>query len=81
MSVQTESIQAQDTPAQLRHNGTIDNLLSIGREAVLPYLGTRVVLVLVGLLADFYILPLIKSNPILARAAANTQFPGALWLM
>ena len=66
---------------QRRHIDTIDNLISIGREAVLPYLGTRVVLVLVGLLADFYILPMIKSDPILPRATTNTQFPSALWLM
>src|SRR6266496_2012334 len=81
MSVKTESVQVQKTPVQRRHIDTIDNLISIGREAVLPYLGTRVVLVLVGLLADFYILPMIKSDPILPLAATNTQFPSALWLI
>jgi hypothetical protein len=54
---------------------------SLWREAFLPYLATRLVLVLVGLLADFYILPLLKSNPILPSASSNTHFPDTLWLM
>jgi Dolichyl-phosphate-mannose-protein mannosyltransferase len=54
---------------------------SIWPEALLPYLGTRLMLVLVGLLADFYILPLLKSNPILSPVALNTHFPDTLWLM
>jgi len=35
----------------------------------------------VGLLADFYILPLLKSNPLLSPVDLNTHFPEALWLM
>jgi len=54
---------------------------SLWQEALLPYLGTRLVLVLVGLLADFYILPLLKSNSLLPSVALNTHFPDALWLM
>src|SRR2546428_11546430 len=58
------------------HNFTI-----LWREALFPYLGTRAILVLVGLLAQFYILPLLKSNPILPSPTMNTHFPDALWLM
>lgn len=58
-----------------------NTFLSLWREAFLPYLATRLVLLLVGLLADFYILPLLKSNPILPSASLNTHFPDTLWLM
>jgi hypothetical protein len=54
---------------------------SIWRGAIIPYLGTRLSLVLVGLLTDFYLLPLLKSSPFLPLPAANTSFPDALWLM
>src|SRR6266446_2572041 len=54
---------------------------SIWHEALLPYLGTRLVLVLVGLLVDFYILPLLKSNPYLPSVSLSTHFPDTLWLM
>lgn len=54
---------------------------SIWRDALLPYLVTRLSLVLIGLLTDFYILPLLKSNSVLPSPAANTRFPDALWLM
>src|SRR2546429_9528029 len=53
----------------------------IWREALLPYLCNRLVLVLVGLLADFYILPLLKSNSLLSPVKLNTHFPDTLWLM
>ncbi len=36
---------------------------------------------MVGLLADFYLLPLLKHNPILPSLTANTHLPDALWLM
>ncbi len=54
---------------------------SIWRGAIIPYLGTRLSLVLVGLLTDFYLLPLLKSSPFLPLPASNTSFPDALWLM
>ena len=54
---------------------------SIWHSAILPYLATRFGLVLVGLLADFYLLPLLKHNSVLPSPAANTQFPDLLWLM
>lgn len=54
---------------------------SVWRGAILPYLATRLGLVLVGLVADFYLLPLLKQNPILPSPAANTHFPDLLWLM
>lgn len=55
--------------------------LSIWQGAILPYLGTRLALVLVGLLADFYILPLLKPTSPLPSVGANTHFPNLLWLM
>src|SRR5690348_8539464 len=58
-----------------------DHSQDLWREAILPYLGTRGILLLVGLLAQFYILPVLKSNPILPSVAMNTHFPDALWLM
>jgi hypothetical protein len=57
------------------------SLISLWREALLPYLGTRLVLVLVGLLADFYILPLVQNHALLSPIALNTHLPNALWLM
>ncbi len=57
------------------------NLFSLWRYALLPYLGTRFVLVIVGLLANFYLMPLIIANPVLPSHATYMQFPQALWLM
>ena len=54
---------------------------SLWREAFLPYLITRIALVLVGLLANFYILPVLAKNPILPSVSQNTRFPDVLWLM
>src|SRR5437588_11890782 len=54
---------------------------AIWLDALLPYLITRLVLVLVGLFASFYILPLMANNPLLPAHTANTSFPQALWLM
>ena len=51
------------------------------REALLPYLGTRLVLLIVGLLATFYILPLMEKHPLLAGQAFYVRFPQALWMM
>ncbi|HLJ35266.1 MAG TPA: glycosyltransferase family 39 protein [Ktedonobacteraceae bacterium] len=57
------------------------NLTGIVRDVWLPYLGTRIVLVLIGIMADFYLLPVMKSNPIEPSVPLNTQFPQLLWLM
>lgn len=54
---------------------------TIWREAILPYLGIRLALLLVGLLATFYILPLMVTNPILPAHDKYVRFPQALWLM
>jgi hypothetical protein len=53
----------------------------IWHEALLPYLGTRLVLLLVGLLATFYILPLMINNPLLPSHADYVRFPQSLWFM
>jgi len=76
MTAEEKEAEAQSTDIE----GKI-SVVSVWREALLPYLGTRLVLVLVGLLADFYILPLLKSNALLSPVALNTHFPDALWLM
>ncbi len=51
------------------------------RETLLPYLCNRFVLVLVGLLANFYILPLMIVDPTLPSHTEYIRFPQALWLM
>src|SRR5207237_10806325 len=48
---------------------------------LLPYICTRLMLVLVGLLADFYVLPLLTHNALLSTVSENTHLPDALWLM
>jgi hypothetical protein len=53
---------------------------SIWQEALLPYIISRAALLCVGLLTALYILPLLKSNPVLP-SIANTHLPDALWLM
>jgi Dolichyl-phosphate-mannose-protein mannosyltransferase len=53
----------------------------IWREALLPFLGTRLMILLVGLMANYYILPLFKPDPLLPSVSANTRWPDALWLM
>lgn len=62
------------------HN-PITALSQIGKEAIVPYLITRLTLLLVGLLATFYILPLQSNLPILPSHAVQIHFPQALWLM
>lgn len=75
----TKELETDIQPASsVQHTSTVAPLW---REALLPYLGNRLVLVLVGLLADFYILPLLKSNSLLSPVKLNTHFPDTLWLM
>lgn len=51
------------------------------REALLPYLGTRLIIAVVGLLATYYLLPLIISDPRLPTYAKDGAWPQSLWLM
>src|SRR6266446_3200150 len=75
-------VKAQDTQLQQSEDSQQSSrTTSIWRGAIIPFLGTRLSLVLVGLLTDFYILPLLKRTPILPSPTANTHFPDALWLM
>jgi hypothetical protein len=75
-------VTAQDTQLQQsKESQRAPKPTSTWRGAIIPYLGTRLSLVLVGLLTDFYILPLLKSNPLLPSPTANTHFPDVLWLM
>src|SRR6266576_5341018 len=75
----TQEKEIDQQPATSIQNTSFTS--SIWQDALLPYLCTRLVLVLVGLLADFYLLPLLKSNPILPPISLNTHFPDTLWLM
>jgi Dolichyl-phosphate-mannose-protein mannosyltransferase len=78
----TEEREATPLPtSSIRHSRITVSISPIWKEALLPYLVSRILLVLVGLLADFYILPLLKSNPLLSPVDLNTHFPEALWLM
>ena len=53
----------------------------VWREAVLPYLGTRLIVLVIGLLSVYYILPVLASNPRLPTFAAQGSWPQSLWLM
>ena len=83
MSTATEKIvPLADHPVREREEHFIQNILTgIMREVWLPYLGTRLILVLIGIITDFYLLPVMKSNPIAPSVALNTSFPQLLWLM
>jgi dolichyl-phosphate-mannose-protein mannosyltransferase len=83
MAVNAQEISPQDSSSlkKREHFPFNKNFTAVLLDALLPYLGTRIILVLVGLLANFYILPLMISNPILPSHAVNIRFPQALWLM
>lgn len=51
------------------------------RDALLPYLGTRLVLVVIGLFAAYYVLPITIHQPPLATTTMHTSFPRVLWEM
>ncbi|MEO7018853.1 MAG: glycosyltransferase family 39 protein [Ktedonobacteraceae bacterium] len=51
------------------------------QDALLPYLGTRLIILVIGLLATYYVMPLIISNPRLPAYSAYGPFPQSLWLM
>lgn len=78
--VTTRKEAETQTPVSLTpHSG--HTMLCFLREVFLPYLGTRVMLVLIGLGAIFYLLPLLKSDPILPSVQDTLRFPDVLWLM
>lgn len=83
MSVKAQETVPQDSSSLKRNEQTrfTQNVTRVLLDAILPFLGTRFVLMLIGLLANFYILPLMVSNPILPSHSANIRFPQALWLM
>lgn len=79
---QEPNVTSQDSQLQQpEENPPAPGTDSTWRRAIMPYLATRLSLVFVGLLADFYFLPLLKPNAVLPSVTANTRFPGALWLM
>jgi hypothetical protein len=68
----------QTNSANTRTQRTLDGATfsEIWHDALLPYLGTRLVLVIVGLLANFYLMPLTIN-----KSTLYAPFPQALWLM
>ncbi len=53
----------------------------VWKEAILPYLGTRLIIFLIGVLATYYLMPLIVSNPRLPAFSTYGTFPQSLLLM
>ncbi len=83
MAVHTQETVPQDS-SPLKKNKYAHftpNVTAVLLDAILPYLGTRLILMFIGLLANFYILPLMVSNPMLPSHTANIRFPQALWLI
>ena len=72
-------------PAPVRSSGPdfqeAPTAAQIWKEALLPYLGTRLIVLTIGLLATYYVLPLLASNPRLPTFSAQGSFPQSLWLM
>ena len=70
--------QEQTIRANMRWQRALDGATfsEIWHDALLPYLVTRLVLVVVGLLASFYLMPLTINS-----TALSAPFPQALWLM
>jgi Dolichyl-phosphate-mannose-protein mannosyltransferase len=59
-------------------------LAEVWRDALVPFLGTRLALLLVGLLGEFYLLPLVHHLPrggVSARMIQDIRLPDALWLI
>lgn len=76
------AINIRDTEfPQLEDSQLSPKSASIWRGAILPYLVTRLSLLLVGLVTDFYLLPLLRQSPVLPSLALNTHFPDLLWVM
>ncbi|HEY3993804.1 MAG TPA: glycosyltransferase family 39 protein [Ktedonobacteraceae bacterium] len=71
-------ISEQTSPQHMQERATI---AQICKAAILPYLGTRLVIFVVGLLATYYILPQIAYVYPLANPATKMAFPSSLWLM
>jgi hypothetical protein len=65
-------------PQQAQEKATI---AQIWKEAILPYLGTRLVIFAVGLFATYYIMPLLVHVSPLPDSVAQMAFPQSLWLM
>ena len=72
-----DTFAREDTPADEK----TPTASQIWREAVLPYLGTRLIVLAIGLLSMYYLLPVLISNPRLPTFAAQGSFPQSLWLM
>ena len=73
MAVNTQEKVPQDSSPLKKNQDTrfTPNFAAIFLDAILPYLGTRFMLMLIGLLANFFILPLVLSNAILPLQAAK----------
>ena len=70
----------QELPTHL-YGPSPEKCTALWHDAILPYLGTRLILWIVGGLSTFYILPLMVNHPVLPAHANYVRFPQALWLM
>lgn len=57
------------------------NCSELWQNVVLPYVGTRFILILVGLFTSYYVLPIIIHQYPLVMAATHMRFPQVLWGM
>ena len=71
-------ISNEISPQPAREKATFTQ---IWQEAILPYLGTRLVVFIVGLFATYYIMPLLIHVAPLPNPASEMVFPQALWSM
>lgn len=86
MQATDDSLPLAPIPLPQRHsappeagNQWLLGLVPLWRHAVLPYLGTRLIVVVVELLANFYVLGAIKPHAGKPSLALNTHFPGLIW--
>jgi hypothetical protein len=66
---------------QARANFDRATLPEIWRNAFLPYLGTRLIIFVIGILATYYVMPLMTSNPRLPSFSTWGAFPQSFLLM
>jgi hypothetical protein len=79
--VVTDVLVAEQTPLSVSLELEPRAASGVWKEAIVPFLGTRLIVLCMGLLATYYVLPLLVSNPRLPTFSADGSFPQALWLM
>ena len=79
----TSDVERIAAPARAAARGrpTVLTSADFARDVLAPFVTTRLALVFIGLLAQFYISPLMTENLTGHPIAANLRLPSALWLM